>query len=164
MKKQLTIALFALSRTLNGQAAAPGFRVEEITIADVHAAMRAGSLTCHGLVEQYLRRIEAYDKNGPAINAIVVVNPAALRVADSLDARFRRDGLVGPLHCIPVIVKDNFETIDLPTTAGSLSLQGFVSNKDAFLVRRIREAGAIVLAKSNIAEFAGRPHDTVNSM
>src|SRR5690348_17245653 len=126
--------------------------------------MRAGSLTCHGLVEQYLRRIEAYDKNGPAINAIVVVNPAALRVADSLDARFRRDGLVGPLHCIPVIVKDNFETIDLPTTAGSLSLQGFVSNKDAFQVRRLREAGAIVLAKSNMAEFAFSPYETVNSI
>ena len=159
-------ALLAVSNMLTAQAPAPTapFRVEETTIADVHGAMRAGTLTCHALVEQYLRRIEAYDKNGPAINAVVVVNPNALRVADSLDARFRREGLTGPLHCIPVIVKDNFETVDLPTTAGSLSLQGFVSNKDAFQVRRLREAGAIVLAKSNMAEFAFSPYETVNSI
>ena len=157
--------ILTFSRILIAQTpAAPAFRVDEATIADVHAAMRAGTLSCHALVEQYLRRIEAYDKNGPAINALVVVNPAALRVADSLDLRFRREGLTGPLHCIPVIVKDNFETVDLPTTAGSLSLQGFVSNKDAFQVRRIREAGAIVLAKSNMAEFAFSPYETVNSI
>jgi Asp-tRNA(Asn)/Glu-tRNA(Gln) amidotransferase A subunit family amidase len=161
-----SVILLAISRSLMAQAAssAASFRVEETTIADVHAAMRAGTLTCRALVEQYLRRIDAYDKNGPAINALVVVNPAALHVADSLDVRFKREGLVGPLHCIPVIVKDNFETVDLPTTAGSLSLQGFVSNKDAFLVRRLREAGAIVLAKSNMAEFAFSPYETVNSI
>src|SRR5689334_1374816 len=159
------ILLSLVSRILIAQAPAPpAFRVEETSIADIHAAMRAGTLSCHALVEQYLRRIEAYDKNGPALNAIVVVNPAALRVADSLDVRLRREGITGPLHCIPVIVKDNFETVDLPTTAGSLSLQGFVSNKDAFLVRRIREAGAIVLAKSNMAEFAFSPYETVNSI
>ncbi|MFL5614217.1 MAG: amidase family protein [Gemmatimonadaceae bacterium] len=161
----LVLPLVAVSRTLIAQAAAPApFRVEETTISEIHSAMRGGGLTCRALVEQYLRRIDAYDKNGPALNAIVVVNPAALRVADSLDARFRREGITGPLHCIPVIVKDNFETVDLPTTAGSLSLQGFVSNKDAFLVRRLREAGAIVLAKSNMAEFAFSPYETVNSI
>ena len=159
------ILLSLVSRILIAQAPAPtAFRVEETSIADIHAAMRAGTLSCHALVEQYLRRIDAYDKNGPAINALVVVNPNALRVADSLDQRFRREGPTGPLHCIPVIVKDNFETVDLPTTAGSLSLQGFVSNKDAFQVRRIREAGAIVLAKSNMAEFAFSPYETVNSI
>jgi len=158
--------LAAGARATGGQVTSPAtaFRVEETTIAEVHAAMRAGMLTCRALVEQYLRRIDAYDKKGPAINALVVVNPAALRVADSLDVRFRREGLTGPLHCIPVIVKDNFETVDLPTTAGSLSMQGFVSNKDAFLVRRVREAGAIVLAKSNMAEFAFSPYETVNSI
>src|SRR3954462_12059244 len=167
MRQSVRSAVFfsLLSRMLIAQAPTPApFRVEETTIADIHAAMRAGTLSCQALVEQYLRRIEAYDKNGPAINALVVVNPAALRVADSLDQRFQREGLVGPLHCIPVIVKDNFETVDLPTTAGSLSLQGFVSNKDAFQVRRIREAGAIVLAKSNMAEFAFSPYETVNSI
>src|SRR4029079_16662890 len=140
------------------------FKVEEASIAGIHAAFRAGRLTCRSLVTQYLARIDAYDKKGPRINAIVLTNPDALRTADSLDARFRRDGLTGPLHCIPMIVKDNFETRDLPTTAGSLSLQGFVSDKDAFQVRRIREAGAIVLAKSNRAEFACSPCETVNSI
>jgi amidase len=147
----------------SGQEPVP-FRIEEASLADIHAAFRANRLTCRGLVEQYLRRIEAYDKNGPGINAIVVVNPAAPKLAAELDARFVRDGLTGPLHCIPMIVKDNFDTVDLPTTAGSLSLKGFVPTRDAFMVRRIREAGAIVLAKSNMAEFAFSPYETVNSI
>lgn len=140
------------------------FRVEEASIAGIHSAMRSGALTCRGLVGEYLRRIDAYDKRGPAINALVVVHPDALKTADSLDLRFRREGLTGPLHCIPMIVKDNFETADLPTTAGSLALQGFVSERDAFQVRRIREAGAIVLAKSNMAEWAFSPYETVSSI
>ncbi len=147
------------------QAAAPSpFRIEEATIAQIHAAMTARQITCRGLVEQYLRRIEAYDKNGPAINAIVVVNPDAVKEADDLDRRFAQGGFTGPLHCVPTIVKDNFETIGLQSAAGSLSLKGFVSNKDAFQVRRIKEAGAIVLAKSNMAEFAFSPYETVNSI
>ncbi len=145
--------------------AAPApFRIEEATIADIHAAMKDGRLTCRSLVEQYLRRIEAYDKNGPALNAIVLVNPDALRLADDLDRRFAAGGLTGPLHCVPMIVKDNFETIGLQSADGSLSLEGFVSNRDAFLVRRIKEAGAIVLAKSNMAEFAFTPYETVSSI
>jgi amidase len=84
------------------------FRVEEATIAGIHAAMRAGRLTCRTLVQQYLRRIEAFDKNGPAINAIVQVNPDAITEADDLDRRVSQSTLTGPLHCVPVIVKDNF--------------------------------------------------------
>ncbi|HEY9382600.1 MAG TPA: amidase family protein [Gemmatimonadales bacterium] len=141
------------------------FRLEETTITDIHAAMLAGKLSCRSLVDGYLRRIEAYDKRGPAINALVVLNPAARTIADSLDRRWRTERrLVGPLHCIPMAVKDNFETVELPTTAGSLSLKGFVSARDAFQVKRIREAGAIVLAKSNMAEFAFSPFETVNSI
>jgi amidase len=140
------------------------FDVTETTIADVHAAMRAGTLTCRELVSAYLRRIEAYDRNGPALNALIIVNPRALDVADSLDRHARRGGMTGPLHCIPMIVKDNFETADLPTTAGSLSLEGMRPAQDAFMVRRIREAGAIVLAKSNMAEFAFTPFETVSSI
>jgi len=140
------------------------FRVQETTIADVHAAMRSGVLTCHALVQQYLSRIDAYDKRGPGINAIIIVNPDAPRVADSLDAHFRREGVTAPLHCVPMIIKDNFQTTDLPTTAGSLSLKGFVPTRDAFMVRRLREAGAIVLAKSNMAEFAFTPYETVSSI
>ena len=141
-----------------------GFPFEESTIADIHAGFRSGALTCRGLVSAYLARIDAYDRKGPAINALVVVNPDALRIADSLDTRFRGRGVTGPLHCIPMIVKDNFETRDLPTTAGSLSMQGFVSTRDAFQVRRIRESGAIVLAKSNMAEWAFTPYETVSSI
>jgi len=140
------------------------FPIQETSIAAIHSAFRSGSLTCRALVTQYLARIDAYDKNGPAINSLILVHPDALKTADSLDARFKTEGLTGPLHCVPMIVKDNFETRDLPTTAGSLSLAGFQSNKDAFQVRRIREAGAIVLAKSNMAEFAFTPYETVSSI
>ena len=126
--------------------------------------MRAKQLTCRSLVEQYLRRIDTYDKNGPAINAIVMTNPEALKQADDLDRRFAQSGPVGPLHCIPMIVKDNFETIGLQSANGSLALAGFVSNKDAFQVRKIKDAGAIVLAKSNMAEWAFTPNETLSSI
>jgi len=140
------------------------FRLEEATIASVHAAFRAGTLTCRALVQAYLQRIERHDKHGAAINAIVEVNPNALAEADALDRRFRQSGPTGPLHCVPAIVKDNFETAGLQSAAGSLAFKGFVSPKDAFQVRRIREAGAIVLAKSNMAEFAFTPYETVSSI
>jgi amidase len=140
------------------------FDVREATIADIHAAMRAKTLTCRALVQAYLKRIEAYDKQGPAINAIVVVNPSALAEADEKDKRFAQGGMTGPLHCIPMIVKDNFETIGLQSAAGSITMKGFVSDKDAFQVRKIKEAGAIVLAKSNMGEFAFSPQETLNSL
>jgi amidase len=145
-------------------AQAPAFRLEETTIAQIHAAFRDGSLTCRALVEQYLKRIDAYDKNGPALNAIVIINPDALKAADALDGRYAQSGPAGPLHCIPVIVKDNYETVDMPTTAGSLSLKGMMTGKDAFLVKRLRDAGAVMIAKSNMAEFAFSPYETVNSI
>ena len=147
-----------------GRQPRPQFDPVEATIAGVHAAMRAKRLTCHALVDAYLQRIDAYDKQGPALNAIVITNPDALKQADELDRRFARSGLTGPLHCVPAIVKDNFETIGMQSADGSLSLKGFVSNKDAFLVKRIKEAGAIVLAKSNMGEFAFSPLETVNSI
>jgi amidase len=140
------------------------FEVHEATIADIHAVMKAGRLTCRALVEQYLHRIDAYDKNGPAINAVVVTNAQALAQAGDLDRRFKAGGFVGPLHCIPTIVKDNFETIGLQSANGSLALAGFVSRKDAFQVKRIKEAGAIVLAKSNMAEWAFSPFETISSI
>jgi len=141
------------------------FRIEEATISEIHAEMLAGRLTARGLVEGYLARIAAYDKRGPAINAIIVINPEALARADELDTELHRSGkLSGPLHGIPFIVKDNYDTHDLPTTAGSLSLQGSFPPDDAFQVRSIREAGGIVLAKANMAEFAFTPYETVSSI
>jgi Asp-tRNA(Asn)/Glu-tRNA(Gln) amidotransferase A subunit family amidase len=161
------ISLAVLAGTLlaaQQPAAPPPFRVEETTIAQIHEGMKTGRLTCRALVDAYLRRIHAYDKNGAALNALVVINPAAQKLADDLDRRFAQGGLTGPLHCVPAIVKDNFETIGLQSAAGSLALRGFVSNKDAFQVKRIKDAGAIVLAKSNMAEFAFSPYETVNSI
>src|SRR5690606_11608469 len=116
------------------------------------------------LAEAYLERIEAYDKRGPSLNAILMVNPRALERAEALDAELARTGrLSGPLHGIPFIVKDNYDTHDMPTTGGSASLAGSVPADDADQVRRIRAAGAIVLAKSNLAEFAFTPYETVGS-
>lgn len=139
------------------------FRVEEATILEIHEAMKAGRLTARRLVELHLKRIEAYDKKGPALNSLIRLNPKALERADELDEAFKRSGLTGPLHGIPVIVKDNYDTADLPTSAGSLSLVDSRPPDDAFLVRKLREAGAIVLAKSNMAEFAFSPYHTVGS-
>ena len=161
-------ALFALhlsAAPVELAAQASPRRLDELTISGAHQAMRSGALTCRALVAHYLRRIEAYDKTGPAINAIVTVNPHALATADSLDRAYRERGaLTGPLHCVPLIVKENFETRELPTTAGSLALKGFVTGRDAFQVRKVREAGAIVLAKSNMAELAFSPYETVSSI
>jgi len=149
----------------NAQSAPPAFEVVEADIVSIQDALRSGRLTARALVEAYLARIAAYDKQGPTLNALIVVHPGALERADELDREFARTGtLVGPLHGVPVIVKDNFDTFDLPTTAGSRSLAESVPPDDAFMVRRLREAGAIVLAKSNMAEFALSPMWTVGSM
>src|SRR5471032_2065448 len=157
------VAAALAAATLSAQTPA-SFRVEETSIAQIQSAFRDGSLTCRALVEQYLRRIDAYDKTSPALNAIVMTNPDALKTADDLDRRFRQSGPVGPMHCVPVLVKDNYETVDMPTTAGSLSLNGMMTGKDAFIVKRLRDAGAVMIAKSNMAEFAFSPVETVNSI
>jgi Asp-tRNA(Asn)/Glu-tRNA(Gln) amidotransferase A subunit family amidase len=142
-----------------------GVELIELTIAEAHEAMLAGTLTSRMLVEAYLDRIDAYDRNGPTINAIILTNPRVFARADSLDTALRRSGeLTGPLHGIPFIVKDNFNTHDMPTTGGSASLAGSMAADDAYQVRKIREAGAIVLAKSNLAEFAFTALETVGSM
>src|SRR5689334_16261822 len=123
MAAALAVAAGALPSLCDAQRV---FRVDETTIADVHAAMRGGRLTCRALVQAYLDRIAAYDKQGPSINAITVVNPDALATADSLDRRFAAGHqFVGPLHCVPMIVKDNFQTIGLQTAAGNLALKDY---------------------------------------
>jgi amidase len=144
--------------------AAQPFQIEEATISQVHEAMRAGRLSCRALVDQYLKRIAAYDKNGPGINAIVLINPEAEKQADELDRRFAQSGLAGPLHCVPMIVKDNFETQGLRTSNGALAFAKYIPDKDAFQVKRAKDAGAIVLAKSNMAEWAFSPYETVSSI
>ena len=130
------------------------FVVEETTIAQVHSAFLSGDLTCRGLVDAYLARIEKFDRTGPALNAIASINPQALEIADRLDEHFADTGLTGPLHCVPVIVKDNLETMGWETTAGSLALKGFVPERDATAIVRLKAAGAVILAKATMADLA----------
>src|ERR1700676_1745574 len=130
------------------------FHVMETSIADIHQALQGGTLTCHSLVQQYLDRIHAYDQQGPAINSMLYINPASLEQADSFDQDFRRTHQLKPLGCIPVVLKDNFDTADMPTTAGAVTLTGAQPERDAFAVTRLREAGALILGKANLQEFA----------
>ena len=131
------------------------FDIMETTVAKVQAAYLDGTLTCRELCEDYIARIKAYDHEGPAINSIICVNPKALEEADAFDAYVKEHhALCGPLHGIPVMLKDNFNTTDMPTTAGSIALEGWVPDKDAFVTKKLREAGALILAKTNLHEFA----------
>jgi len=130
------------------------FKLMEATVADIHDAYRRRRLTCRQLVQQYHDRIAAYDKQGPTLKAIITVNPHALEVADELDRKYRRSGLTGPLHGIPVILKDNYDTFDLPTTGGNTAMRTSVPPDDATSVAKLRKAGAIILAKANLQEFA----------
>jgi amidase len=130
------------------------FHLMEASIADIHKAMQAGTLTCHQLVQQYLDRIGAYDQQGPALKSILYINPQSLQQADAIDQDFKRTRKLKPLSCVPMVLKDNFDTADMPTTAGSLTLKGAQPEKDAFSVARLREAGALILGKANMSEFA----------
>jgi amidase len=146
-------AVFALVVSAPTSASAK-FKLEEATIADVHQAFKSGELTAKKLVEMYLKRIEAYDQKGPKLNAVIYVNPKALEEAAALDAKFKKSGPVGPLHGIPVLLKDNVNTKDMPTTGGSKSLEGYVPPSDATITKKLRDAGAIIIAKVNLHEFA----------
>ena len=150
------------------------FKLEEASIAETLEAIRTHRVTCRQLVEGYIARIAAYDQKLHVVdslpgqrvrlNSLILINPAALADADRLDAEFARTGKLRPLHGIPVIVKDNYDTAGLQTTGGSLAMRGNVPETDAFMVKRLREAGAIVLAKSNMAEWAFSPYLTESSV
>ena len=133
----------------------------EWTISELQEKMEAGELTARQIAELYLQRIEAVDKNGPHINSIIELNPDAFDIADTLDAEREAGKLRGPMHGIPVLVKDNIDTHDrMQTTAGSLALEGHIAAKDAFIVKQLRKAGAIILGKTNLSEWAnfrGKP-------
>jgi len=124
------------------------------TIADVQAAFAQG-LTSEKLIQAYLARIEAYDQQGPKLNTVVTLNPKALAEARALDAERKAGKVRGPLHGIPVLLKDNVDTFDLPTTGGSQLLAGSIAPNDAFIVRKLRASGAIILAKVSLHEWAG---------
>src|SRR3954452_21101546 len=131
------------------------FAVEETTISRIHDAYLAGKTTAVDVTQAYLDRIAAYDKRGPFLNSLITVNDRALVEAKRLDGELAATGeLVGPLHGIPIIVKDNVDTTDMPTSSGVAMFKDFVPPKDAFIVARLRAAGAIILAKSSLSELA----------
>jgi Asp-tRNA(Asn)/Glu-tRNA(Gln) amidotransferase A subunit family amidase len=139
------------------------FEVAEASIADLQAAMEAGVVTSEQLVERYLARIEAYDEAGPALNTIIALNPDAAETARALDVERRESGARGPLHGIPLLIKDNYDMVGLPTTNGSIAMAGLLPPDDAYQVRRLREAGAVLLGKTNLHEFA-RGITTISSI
>ena len=144
---------------------APPFEIEEVSIATLHAAYLAGTLTARSVVRAYLDRIEAYDQRGVYLNSLITVSPLALATADRLDASLQASGtLTGSLHGIPVIVKDNLDTADLPTTSGVALFKDFIPPRDAFIVERLRAAGAIVLAKASLSELSWGLADSINSV
>jgi amidase len=135
--------------------AVPSFKWEEATIAELQAAMQAGTLTSRHLVVAYIQRIRQIDLSGVQLNSVIEVNPDALAIADQLDRERRGTGPRGPLHGIPILVKDNFATDDrMETTAGSLALLGSRVPRDAFVVKGLRDAGAVILGKANLSEWA----------
>jgi amidase len=131
------------------------FAIEELSIADLSAAMKGGQVTARAITQQYLDRIASLDHRGPSLHYVIETNPDALAIADTLDAERRAGRLRGPMHGIPVLVKDNIDTADgMTTTAGSLALEGNRPTRDAHIVERLRAAGAIILGKTNLSEWA----------
>jgi Asp-tRNA(Asn)/Glu-tRNA(Gln) amidotransferase A subunit family amidase len=155
------ILLTALS--LCAVAAHGQFQVDETSIAATHAALRAGKTTCRQLALAYLARIQRYDQP-THLNTVVLLNPTVLADADRLDREFRATHTLKPLQCIAFVVKDNYDTAGLQTTGGSLAMKGVIPSTDAFMVKRIREAGALILYKSNMAEWAFSPVLTESSI
>ncbi len=155
---QMSIALFAslAAWAASAPATAKEFDLSKATIADINAAFAAGSLTSEKLVSLYLARIEAYDKQGPAINSIINLNPRALEEARALDAERAKKGRRGPMHGMVVLAKDVFDTKDMPTTGGWKPMATSQPDRDAFVIEKLRDAGAIILGKLNLADWYGR--------
>jgi len=138
-----------------GASELPAFELEEMSIADLQEGMKSGKFTARGSAEKYLARIEALDKHGPSVNSVIEVNPDALSIADASDRERKQKGARGPLHGIPVLIKDNIDTADrMMTTAGSLALAGSKPPKDSVVAQKLREAGAVIIGKTNLSEWA----------
>ncbi len=138
-----------------GQSQTKPFHLAEATIKDVQDAYKSGQLTARQLVQLYLNRVEAYDKKGPGLNAIITINPRALQEADQLDTVFKVSGITGPLHGIPVLVKDQMDVKGMPTTLGSILFKDYFPDRDSFVTEKLRKAGAIILAKTTLGELGG---------
>src|SRR5258708_15461643 len=162
LRRCSTLLVLALALGLS-TAHAKKFDLTTATIADINDAFNSGALTSEKLTQLYLARVAAYDKTGPKLNTIITLNPKALEQARALDAERKAKGPRSPLHGVPVLVKDNFDTYDLPTTGGALALAGAVPMQDAYMVAKLRAAGAVILAKMNLDEMA-RGGDGVSSL
>ncbi len=158
--KTLALILLALVWTTNGPRArqapaVPPFELDELSVAQLQDAMAAGRYTSRRLVELYTERIRAIDRQGPALTSVIELNPDALSIADGLDAQRKSGTVLGPLHGIPVLIKDNIDTGDrMMTTAGSLALEGTSAPRDAAVAAKLRAAGAVILGKTNLSEWA----------
>lgn len=168
-------AAAALIMAVQNPARAATIDIDDANIVQLQAAMSAGTLTAERLVQLCLARIEAYDKQGPKLRAILAINPHALEIARALDAERKAKGPRSAIHGIPVVLKDNYNTTDMPTTGGSVLLEGSIPSTDAFVVKKLRDAGSVILAKANMSEFASggasssmggmtlNPHDLARS-
>jgi amidase len=144
-----------MASALTATAAAPAFELDEMTIRDLQSGMASGKYTAHSLARKYLDRIDDIDKHGPAINSVIELNPDALAIATELDRERKAKRARGPLHGIPILIKDNIDTHDrMMTTAGSLALTGSVPSQDSFVAKKLRDAGAVILGKTNLSEWA----------
>ena len=132
-----------------------GESVLERTIADIHEAYRSGMFSCRKLVQLYLDRIQAYDKQGPCINAIITINPNVLNEAEQLDLAYRSAGPLGPLHGVPIVVKDQVDVKGMPTTLGSILFKNYYPDRDSFVAAKLKGAGVVILGKSSLGEMAG---------
>ena len=161
----IAVMLFALSAEggapCHAQGRNDGFGLMETTIEDIHTAFKSG-YTARQLVQAYLDRIAAYDKQGPTINSIITLNDRALEDADRLDAAYRASGVVGPLHGIPILVKDEIDTAGMPTTLGTQVFKDYRPSRDAFAIEKLRKAGAIIFGKTTLSDYAAG--DTYESM
>ena len=153
----LALVAVMVVTTLPSAGAARTVDFDALTIADISHAFESGALTSATLVQLCLARIQAYDRQGPSLRAVLTLNPKALETARALDAERKAKGPRSPVHGIPIVLKDNYNTADLPTTGGSVLLEGSIPPEDAFVVKKLKAAGAIVLAKVNMSEFASGP-------
>jgi len=155
----VAVMLMASFSTLSAQRT---IDLDAATIADVDAAFAKGTLTSERLTQMFLARIDAYDRKGPALRAVLTINPKAIETARAMDAERKTKGPRSPLHGIPIVLKDNIDTADLPTTGGSVLLEGSMPPDDAFVVKKLRAAGAVIVAKVNLSEFAsGAAHSSL---
>jgi amidase len=172
---RVLVAVLALILTVHPLAAQRAVDLDAVTIADLNAAFDKGTMTSERLVQTFLARIQSFDRQGPMLRSVISVNPKAVETARALDAERKTKGRRSALHGIPIVVKDNIDTADMATTGGSVLLEGSIPPDDAFVVKKLRAAGAVIIAKTNLSEFASaaahsslggqilNPHDLTRS-